>query len=206
MEPNTRSKSEAEYVKTLIHSLSLQRLTDTEITDYLHNEKQIKIARTTVNRIRNTIERSAEKWYIELKQSRYKYIATYKERLDSLLSYQKMLYDIMSSTKKEEIKIRAIGELVSIEKYFFDIWKQLPELDIVHQVNQSEEQANQEEQVPPIVNIEDINGVEEIPEKDKGLWHNWEQCDGCQRWWSGRELLNYHKKKSNNTCAVPNKY
>ena len=106
MERNTRSKSEQEYVKSLIHNLSLQRMTDQEIADYLHNEKGIEIARTTVNATRNRIERSAEKWYIDLRNSAYRYLAQYKQRIDSLLSYQKTLHEIISNTKKDEVKIR----------------------------------------------------------------------------------------------------
>ena len=79
MERNTRSKAEQEYVKSLIHNLSLQRMTDQEISDYLH-QKGIEIARTTVNTTRNRIERSAEKWYIELRNSAYKYLAQYKTK------------------------------------------------------------------------------------------------------------------------------
>ena len=74
MERNTRSKSEQEYVKSIIHNLSLQRLTDQEIADYLHNEKGIEIARTTVNATRNRIERSAEKWYIDLRTVSYTHL------------------------------------------------------------------------------------------------------------------------------------
>ena len=69
------SKSEKEYVRGIVHNLSLSRWTDQEIVDYLHSEKKIDIARTTVNTIKNQIERKAEKWYIELRQSRFKYVA-----------------------------------------------------------------------------------------------------------------------------------
>ena len=127
MERSKRTKSEQEYVKAIIQGLSLQRLTDKEIVDYLHNEKQIPIGRSTVTCIRNNIEKQAEKWYIELRKSSYKFIATYKERIDSLLSYQKKLHDIISHTKKDEVKIRAISELHSIEMDLFNLWKQLPE-------------------------------------------------------------------------------
>ena len=75
---------------TYIHTL--QRWTSQEISDYLHDERKIDIARSIVNRIRRQIENQAEKWYIELRHSRYKYIAIYKERIDSLLSYQKKLH------------------------------------------------------------------------------------------------------------------
>ena len=43
MERSKRTKAEQEYVKALIQGLSLQRLTDQEIVDYLYNEKQIEI-------------------------------------------------------------------------------------------------------------------------------------------------------------------
>ena len=158
MERSKRTKSEQEYVKAIIQGLSLQRLTDKEIVDYLHNEKQIPIGRSTVTCIRNNIEKQAEKWYIELRKSSYKYIATYKERLDSLLSYQKKLHDIISTTKKDEIKIRAISELHSIEMDLFNLWKQLPELDIVDQERESNSNPN-----PPVDYGEPVVGYENEP-------------------------------------------
>ena len=90
VERHTFTKSEREYVKALVHNLSFQRLTDQEIVQWLHDEKEIDLDRSTVSKMRNQIEQNAEKWYIELRQSRYKYIATYKQRIDSLLSYQKI--------------------------------------------------------------------------------------------------------------------
>jgi hypothetical protein len=199
-----------EYVKAIVHQLSLQRLSDTEISEYLAKEKGIVIARSRVNQIKNGIERQAAKWYIELKQSQSKYIANYKERLDSLLSYQKILNEMVQTTKREDIKIKAISALHSIEMDIFNLWKQLPDLDIVDRVSKQVEQVQQQSQEDddrnlPIFDIDDINGVEEIPEEDKKLWHNWLQCDGCKRYWRGEELLDYHKRKSTNTnCSVPN--
>lgn len=73
------------------------------------------------------------------------------------------------------------------------------------QTKQTQEQASQEDQEPPIFDVEDLNGVEELPTEVQDLWHNWLQCDGCKRWWSSPQLLNYHKRKNGNTnCAVPN--
>ena len=87
-EHKKQTKSDKECIKGLIHNLALQLLTDQEITEHLQS-KGIVIARSTVCTIRNKIEKEAEKWYIDLRESRYKYVATYKERLDSLLTYQK---------------------------------------------------------------------------------------------------------------------
>ncbi len=120
------TNAQKEFVKGIVHNLSLERLTDQEISDYLHNEKKIEIARSTITGIRNQIEKQAKKWYLELRQSSYKYIAVYKERLDSLLSYQKRLHEIISSTKKPEIQIRAIAELHSIEMSIFSLLNVIP--------------------------------------------------------------------------------
>jgi DNA-directed RNA polymerase specialized sigma54-like protein len=78
------TKSERECVKGIIHNLSFQRLTDQEIVQWLLDEKKIDIDRSTVSKMRNQVETKAEKWYIELKKSTYKFVAVYKERIDSL--------------------------------------------------------------------------------------------------------------------------
>jgi hypothetical protein len=111
----TFTKLESEYVKGIVYNLSFQRLTDQEIVQWFHDEKKIDVDRSTISKMRNQVESKAEKWYIELKRTSYKYIAIYKERLDSLFSYQKKLHQIINVTKKDEVKIRAISELHSIE-------------------------------------------------------------------------------------------
>jgi hypothetical protein len=212
----TLTKAKREYVKGIVHNLSLQRLTDQEIVDWLREEKKIGLDRSTISKMRNHVEQQAEKWYIELKESRYKYIANYKARLDSLLSYQKKLNQIIEFYLRPPMQIlypdtiiKAVAELHRIEVSMFNIWRQLPTLDIVEQTppKQSQEELSQEEKdrMLPIVSVEDINGVEELPAEVKSLWHSWVQCDGCKRWWSSRELLDYHKRKSPKTdCSIPN--
>lgn len=185
-----------EYVNGIVHNLSLQRLTDQEIVDWLREEKKISLDRSTISKMRNREEQQAEKWYIELKESRYKYIANYKAILDSLLSYQKKLNQIIEFYLQPPMQIlypdtiiKAVAELHRIEVSMFNIWKQLPDLDIVDKVKQQKEETQEEDRNLHVVSIEDINGVEEIPEEDKKYWHNWIQCNGCKRWWRGQELL-----------------
>ena len=158
MSHNKSSKEQKQYVRAIIQNLSLQRFSDTEMVDYL-SDKGIVLARTTVNGIKKQVEKEAEKWYIELRQSTYKYIATYKERLDSLLSYQKKLHDIISNTTKDEVKIRAISELHSIEMELFNLWKQLPDLDIVDQ----ERESKLDHEVPPVDYGEPVVGYDTEP-------------------------------------------
>jgi hypothetical protein len=79
----------------------------------------------------------------------------------------------------------------------FSLGKQLPDLDIVDEIKQEKQEV--EEYIPPIVDMEDINGVEIIPENS---WTDWHQCNVCKRYWSRKELLEYHKSKDTK-CQVP---
>ena len=82
------------------------------------------------------MDREAEKWYIELKKSAYRYVVIYKNRIDSLYSYQKKLNQIIDAYLKPgdiiytDTIIRAIAELHRIEISIFSLWKQLPNLDL----------------------------------------------------------------------------
>jgi DNA-directed RNA polymerase specialized sigma54-like protein len=49
------TKSEREYVRGIVHNLSFQRLTDQEIVQWLHEEKEIDIDRSTVSKMRNQV-------------------------------------------------------------------------------------------------------------------------------------------------------
>jgi hypothetical protein len=214
------TNAQKQYVRGIVHNLSLQRWTDQEIVDYLRTEKKIDLARITINGIRRNIEKQAAKWYIELKQSQNKYIANYKERLDSLLSYQKILHGIITTTKREEIKIRAISELTTIEMHIFNLWKQLPELDIsdrVKQPQQSEEEDGYENtQIPPVDDKEERARFDQWDHEARPMsrqyrdrmearygvtiepWDKppWVQCGWCQRWFKNQ----WQKIDHEDTC------
>lgn len=70
--------------------------------------------------------KEAGEWYLELRESGTKTIAFFKERLDSLLSYQKKLNEILTTCEVPEIRIRAIAELHRIEMSLHTIFQELP--------------------------------------------------------------------------------
>ena len=119
-------KSRKQYMKGIVHNYSLQRWTDQDIVNFLCEEKKIRIARSTVTTIKNKVEEQAGNWYLELRESSYRTIAFYKERLDSLLSYQKKLNEIMDISEVPEIKIRAIAELHRVEMSLRSIFQEFP--------------------------------------------------------------------------------
>ena len=172
------SNSQREYIRGIIHNLSLQRWQDQEIADYLEKEKNITLSRSYVTQIRNRMERRAEKWYFELRESRYRYVAMFKERIDCLLSYQKKLHEIISSTypdaegeheQRPEVKIKAISELHAIEVTLFTMWKALPNLYVNNSIAvnyvpisasepaTAEERGYDSTQIPPIDEIDERN-------------------------------------------------
>jgi hypothetical protein len=173
--------SEKLYIRGIVHNLSLQRWTDQEIAQYLQSEKQIEIARSTVTGIRNNIEKQAEKWYRELQQSRYKYIAVYKERLDSLMSYQKKLNQIIDFYLDPPHKIlysdtiiRAVAELHKIELSILNLWRELPTFHL---------------QLDP-KRDKDLIGLEDEPTTKQPYI----RCIGCRNWFKDYQILEVHQK------------
>ncbi len=172
------TQEQRQYIRGVIHNLALQRWQDKEIAEFLNNEKGIKLTRSSVTYIRNRMERQAEKWYFELRESRYRYVAIFKERIDSLFSYQKKLHEIIASTstdaegeheQRPEVKIKAITELHAIEVTLFTMWKQLPNLYVNNSIAanhvpvaaaaepQGEERGYESTQIPPIDEIDERN-------------------------------------------------
>ena len=119
------------------------------------------------------MEKEAEKWYFELRESRYKYVAMFKERIDSLFSYQKKLHEIINTdTERSDVKIKAITELHSIEVTLFTMWKQLPNLYVNNSIaanhvtvpvnavaaaEPEEEKGYESTQIPPVDEIDERN-------------------------------------------------
>jgi hypothetical protein len=124
------------------------------------------------------------------------------------MSYQRKLNQIVefyldppNQILYSDTIIKAIAELHRIEISIFNLWKQLPDLEIQQQAFKESSEL-EEDRTPPIFDIEDINGVENVPSES---WKDWIQCDGCKRWWSSRELLDYHRRKSsssNSACST----
>jgi len=98
------------------------RLTDRVIVQWLHAEKEIDLNRSTISKMRVQVEKEATKWYVRIRESDSKYVAIYKERLDSLQSYQKKLHEIINQVSSHEIVLRQISELhrTEISLHTFD--------------------------------------------------------------------------------------
>ena len=125
------TKAEREFAKVIIAKLSFERFTEREMVKELaERDPPIILSKTGVHDIKASVERKAEKWYIQLRDSRHKYLATYKDSIDSLYRYQKMLHQLYND-KKYKDKIGIIRELHHIELSIKNIYKEVPDIGIV---------------------------------------------------------------------------
>ena len=110
------TKTEKQYLRGIIHTLALEKYNNKQIQEFLH-EKGIEIDNSTISRIRNNISKGAEKWYTELRKSRYLYIAHFKDRIDSIYKVQKQLWDIANDPNNQIADRRgALAEIHHTEK------------------------------------------------------------------------------------------
>jgi hypothetical protein len=210
VERHSWTKAERQYIKGIVPNYSLQRWSDQDIVNYLQEEKKIKIGGSTVTKIKNQVEQEAGIWYIELKESGSKYVAVYKERLDSLLSYKKKLHDIISSTEKPEVQVRAISELHSIEMSLYGLFKELPQFDIRPPNTHTEllggcncSLANGDiishskcrycHQVwCPTTNPECEHGIKGCNYQPYDEHNKWIKCSSCAIWFKNNDILAVH--------------
>jgi hypothetical protein len=123
------TKAESNFLQGIVHGLTLDRFSDSEIVQYLKDQHNIIIERSTVYKIRKRIEKEGKTWYEQLRQSDYKYIYTYKERIDSLNRYQRKLNEIMNKESSSDLlKIQAIKELHKIEITLAKLYGNLPDI------------------------------------------------------------------------------
>lgn len=129
------TKAERQYIKGIVHNYALQRWSDQDIVDYLHTEKKIDLTKSMISKIRNQVEQQAEEWYLELKQSRYLYLAHFKERIDTLYSVEKQLWEIANDKHNQVVDRRgALAEIHHTEKTLsslYDISRYLTDVGIV---------------------------------------------------------------------------
>jgi hypothetical protein len=221
------TKAERQYIQGMVHNYSLQRWTDQEIVEYLWNEKKIRIGRSTVTKIKNQVEENAGAWYVELRESGYKTIAFYKERLDSLLSYQKRLNQIMASSGTPEIRVRAIAELHRIEMSLHTIFQELSQFKInpVSLNSHTLEQCKCRTITDTIThskcrhcgqvwcvsttnqdwcpNPDCTSGIKGCEFKPYDTHNEWLQCSTCDMWFKRKEILDAHHCAGFSTKRIP---
>jgi hypothetical protein len=114
--------AEKQYLRGIINTLALEKNEDAEIQQYL-NQKGIDIEKSTIGKIRRSIAKEAEKWYVELRKSRYLYVAHFKERIDTTYRVEKKLWDILNDPEAGRLEqIKACTEIRNNEMFLSNLY------------------------------------------------------------------------------------
>jgi len=134
----------------------------------------------------------------EMKLERMHHIAKYfpdqhLERIDRCELIEKLCWENYHACKDPAKKVKILESIITIQPYLSSYYEATK---IVLESTVKDRDSPDRDLIPPIVDIEDINGVEKEPDWSEG----WLQCDSCKRWLSGKDLLDYHKKKT--VCGI----
>ena len=82
-------------IKGIVATLSLKRISDNEIIEAVFNHTNKTISRKQIYNVRQQIKRDSYQWFKMMREGQYEYIHEFKERIDEILSLQKMHHEII---------------------------------------------------------------------------------------------------------------
>src|SRR5262245_12397643 len=106
------TSEERPIVKNIVATLSLKRIPDNEIIKEIEKQTGKTITRQALYDIRQQIKKESYQWYSTLREGQYEYIHEFKERINEILSLQKMHHEIIESNKHNpQIQQASLNEL-----------------------------------------------------------------------------------------------
>ena len=110
-------------VKSIIASLSIKRIPDSEIIKEIYAQTNKTLSRSGLYRVRQSIKKESYHWYKTMREGQYEYIHEFKERINEILSLQKLHHQIIDSpTEPTTIKQTSMAELhrlnITLSNYF----------------------------------------------------------------------------------------
>jgi len=103
--------AERERVKTIVATLTIKRIPDSEILEEIGRQTGKTINRASLWHIRQQIKKESFEWYKELRQGEYEYLHQFKERINEIMDLQRKAYQVYDNTSNPAIQLDAIAEL-----------------------------------------------------------------------------------------------
>jgi hypothetical protein len=89
-----------------------QTIPDNEIIKNIFDQTNKTISKQALSGIRNRIKRNSYQWYKTMREGQYEYIHEFKERINEILSLQKLYHQIIDSpTEPTTVKQTSMAEL-----------------------------------------------------------------------------------------------
>jgi hypothetical protein len=117
------TSEERPIVKNMVATLSLKRIPDNEIIKEIEKQTNKIITRQSLYDIRQQIKKEFYQWYSTLREGQYEYIHEFKERINEILSLQKMHHEIIAKNEHNpQIRQLTLNELhkpnITLSNYF----------------------------------------------------------------------------------------
>jgi hypothetical protein len=114
---------ERSLVKSLVATLTLKRMSDSEIIEEIEKLTNDRISRTSLYKIKLQIKRDSYQWFKMMREGQYEYIHEFKERIDEILSLQKKHHEIIDNDREPTpVKQTSLAELhrlnITLSNYF----------------------------------------------------------------------------------------
>jgi hypothetical protein len=115
--------AERTLVKSVVASLSIKRVPDPEIITEIYTQTNKTLSRSGLYRVRQSIKKESYHWYKKMREGQYEYIHEFKERINEILSLQKLHHQIIDSpTEPTTVKQTSMAELhrlnITLSNYF----------------------------------------------------------------------------------------
>jgi hypothetical protein len=99
-------------VKNLVATLSLKRIADKEIIEFIYSKTGKMISERTLYELRQSIKKDSYEWYTQMRKDQYNYIHEFKERINEITDLQKMTHEIIIRNQNNpSVQLSGIAEL-----------------------------------------------------------------------------------------------
>jgi len=110
-------------VKSIVANLTIKRIADQDIIKVIFDQTNKTITDRYLRTIRQQIKRESYHWYKTMRDGQYEYIHEFKERINEILSLQKLHHQIIDSpTEPTTVKQISMAELhrlnITLSNYF----------------------------------------------------------------------------------------
>jgi hypothetical protein len=114
---------ERALAKSIVATLSIKRIPDTEIIKEIYDKTNKTITRMSLYNLRQSIKKESYHWYKTMREGEYEYIHEFKERINEIFWLQKKHHEIIDSpTESTANKQTSLAELhklnITLSNYF----------------------------------------------------------------------------------------
>jgi hypothetical protein len=102
---------ERTLAKSIVATLSIKRIPDTEIIKEIYDKTNKTITRMSLYNLRQQIKKESYHWYKTMREGQFEYIHEFKERIDEILWLQRKHHDIIDKNPNPTIQQTSLAEL-----------------------------------------------------------------------------------------------